>query len=172
MPDWKRRLLGMGLPCLLAFLFDVGMTLHGQPAEYWAGDYSQTTEGAPFIRKAYLLHPAAVFGVEALWVGIIVTWVLLLPEVLAVIVSIAVVFGHTVGGYTWLGILPMAGWFQTAHGAFLVSAAVLGVALNWSLRKAHQPDSDLARRGLHPFVRWALISAASALACYMYLIPQ
>ena len=49
MPQWKRRLLGLGLPCLLAFAFDIGMTMYGQPAQYWAGDYSRTPEGAPFF---------------------------------------------------------------------------------------------------------------------------
>ena len=44
MPEWKRRLLGLGLPCLLAFAFDIGLTMYNQPAEYWAGDYSRTTE--------------------------------------------------------------------------------------------------------------------------------
>src|SRR6266852_3031289 len=98
MPDWKRRLLGLGLPCMLAFLFDTGLTLHGQPAEYWAGDYSSSTEGAPFFRKLFEMHPAAAVAGEGLWAVIILVLILLLPEVPAVILTITIVLGHMAGG--------------------------------------------------------------------------
>ena len=42
MSEWHRRLLGLGLPCLLTWVIDFALTLHGQPPEYWAGDYSRT----------------------------------------------------------------------------------------------------------------------------------
>jgi hypothetical protein len=172
MPDWKRRLLGLGLPCLLAVSYDVGLTLHGQPARYWAGDYNSTTEGAPFFRKLFETHPLAVVAGEALWASIILTWILLLPEVLAVTLAIAVVIGHTVGGYTWLSLMPMRHWFQIGHGTLLVAAAVLGVGLHWSLRTARSAGPAAPTKRLHPLVRWGLIVVATGLACYMYLIPQ
>jgi hypothetical protein len=37
MTEWQRRLLELGLPCLLPWVLDVALTLHGQPPEYWAG---------------------------------------------------------------------------------------------------------------------------------------
>ncbi|HKA86706.1 MAG TPA: hypothetical protein VKE22_03535, partial [Haliangiales bacterium] len=60
-----------GLPCLFALLLDDGLTLHGQPAEYWAGDYAQTTEGAPFYRKLYAWHPAAAVCGHLVWAGLL-----------------------------------------------------------------------------------------------------
>jgi hypothetical protein len=172
MPEWKRRLLGLGIPCLLAFAFDIGLTMHGQPAAYWAGDYSRTTEGAPFFRKLFEIHPLAEAAGEALWAGVIVVGLLLLPEVLAVILAVAVVFGHTGGGYTWLGWPIESRWFQTLHGVLFVSATVLGLGLYWLLHVARREAESATTRRLHPVVRWGLIGIAGGLACYMYLIPQ
>jgi hypothetical protein len=157
---------------LLAFSFDIGLTMHGQPAEYWAGDYSQTTEGAPFFRKLYKRHPLVAAAGDVLWAAIILTWILLLPEVLAVILTIAIVFGHTAGGYTWLGLGFECRWFQTLHGVLLISASVLGVGVHWSLRSARLDGPNPKQKRLHPAVRWSLLGVATAIACYMFLIPQ
>jgi hypothetical protein len=172
MRQWKRRLLGLGLPCLLAFSFDIGMTMYGQPAEYWAGDYSQTNEGSPFFRNLFQVHPGAAAGGEALWAAIIIVGIVLLPEVLATIAAVAIVFGHTAGGFTWLHIIPERRWFQTLHGLLFVSATVLGLGLHWSLRNARMEDNVANQTRLSPLIRWSLIGVAFAIACYMYLIPQ
>jgi hypothetical protein len=172
MADWKCRLLGLGLPCFLAWLFDVGMTFHGQPAAYWAGDYGRTTEGSPFFARLFEIHPLAAVAGEVLWLSIIFTWLLLMPEVLAVILAVAIVFGHTAGGFTWFGLLLERRWFQTLHGIFFVSATVLGVGLYWFLWIGRRPDSVRQERRLHPVFRWSLLAVASALAIYFYLIPQ
>jgi hypothetical protein len=123
MPEWKCRLLGLGLPCLLAFAFDIGLTLYNQPMEYWAGDYGRTTEGAPFFRKLYEIHPLAAVAGYGLWAGSILAWIVFTPEVVAVILAIAIVFGHTAGGYAGLVAATVTAdgagfdigprWFQT-----------------------------------------------------------
>jgi hypothetical protein len=172
MPGWKRRLLGLGLPCVLAFLFDVGLTMHGQPEAYWAGDYRQTNEGAPFFRKLYIIHPLAVAAGEALWLAVILTWVLLLPEVLAVVLTVAVVLGHTAGGCTWLFRVMEVRWFQTAHGVIFASATILGLGLYGFLYGKRLAQAALPASRRHPLLRWGLIVIASGVACYMYLIPQ
>jgi hypothetical protein len=172
MPRWKRRLLGLGIPCLLAFSFDVGMTFSGQPAEYWAGDYSQTNEASPVIRKLFQMHPAAAAAGEAVWAAIILIWVILLPETLATIAAIAIVFGHTAGGFTWLHILPDRRWFQPLNGLLVVAAAVVGSGLHWSLKNARLNNGSGHQTHFHPVLRWTVIAAACALACYLYLIPQ
>jgi hypothetical protein len=157
---------------LLAFSFDIGLTMHGQPTEYWAGDYSQTTEGAPFFRKLYQIHPLAAAAGDVLWAAIILTWILLSPEVLAVILTIAIVFGHTAGGCTWLGFALECRWFQSLHGVLFVSACVLGVGVHWSLQMARRDRADSKTTRLKPVVRWSLLGMATATACYMFLIPQ
>lgn len=172
MLDWKHRLLGLGLPCLLAFSFDVGLTFHGQPTEYWGGDYAKTTEGSPFFRKLFEVHPLAAVAGEGLWAGIILVLILLLPEVLAVILAVTIVFGHTAGGSTWLIPVTWPHWFQTGNGILLVAATVLGVGLHWSLRKGRSASQAGMPHQLPPPVRWGMIVVAIGLACYMYLIPQ
>jgi hypothetical protein len=153
MPDWKRRLLGLGLPCLLAFVFDVGMTLRGQPAEYWAGDYSRTTEGAPFFRKLFEFHPLAAVAGDCLWASIILIGILLLPELLAVILSIAV-FGHAAGGYTWLVLMHERGWLQTLHGVLGIAAVILGLGLYCLMRTSRPVGYKPVAKHLHPVLRW------------------
>ncbi len=182
MPEWKRRLLGLGLPCLLAFAFDNGLTLYNHPAEYWAGDYSRTVEGAPFFRKLYEIHPLAAVAGHGLWAGILLTWIVFMPEVVAVILAVAIVFGHTAGGYAGLAAATWtpegAGfdigprWFQALHGVLFVSATVLGLGVYWSLWTARPDAGVLKDQRLRPAARWGLLGVASAVACYMYLIPQ
>lgn len=182
MPEWKRRLLGLGVPCLLAFAFDIGLTMYAQPAEYWGGDYSRVREGAPFFRKLFQIHPLAAVAGDGLWAGIILTWILFLPEVVAVILAIAIVFGHTAGGYVFLAnATALAGgagfdigprWFQTLQGVLFISATVLGLGVHWSLRTARLDSGEPKSQRLHPVARWGLLGLASAVACYMYLIPQ
>ena len=102
MSNWQRRLIGLGLPCLLTWMLDVGVTLNGQPPEYWAGDYARTTEGNAFYRRLYALHPAAGIGGNLLSMGVVAGLLVLLPETFAVVVSLAAVFGNTFGASTWV----------------------------------------------------------------------
>lgn len=181
MADWKRRVLGMGVPCLLAFALDATLTMWGQPQEYWAGNYSLTTEGAPFFRQFCVMGPAAAIAAYAAWAGLVIGLILLLPEALAVSLSIAVVFGHTAGASMWLdGLITVGrlgggitvGWFQTAHGMFPAAAVVLGIGLCWSLREPGQGQANGADRPWNPLLRWSLVVALLAMAAYMFLFPH
>ena len=168
MSDSTRRLLGIGIPCLLAFLLDSGLTLHGQPAEYWAGDYSNTNEGGPLFRRLFMYHPLAVVAGYAVWAGILAGLIVLLPEVLAVIFSIAVVFGHVGGAYSWLTVMINVGWYQTANGLFLAAAIILGVGLHWYLRG---PVPKRSESRMPIWLRWGLILLLVAMAGSMIFVP-
>jgi hypothetical protein len=181
MADWKRRLLGMGLPCLLAFALDATLTMWGQPEEYWAGNYSLTTEGSPFFRQFFALGPSAAIAGYAAWAGVLLGLILLLPEVLAVCLSLAVVFGHTAGAAMWLdGLITVGrlgggitvGWFQTARGMLPTAAAVLGLGLWWSLRDPGQGRAKEEHRPWNPVLRWGLVAALLGIGAYMMLFPH
>jgi hypothetical protein len=137
---------------LIVLLVDVGLTLRGQPAAYWAGDYARTTEGAPFYRMLYAWRPAAAVCGYLLWAGLLGGLLILLPEVLAVVLTIAVVIGPTVGAYSWLQVMLFragpTGWYQAANGLFLWSALTAGVGVRWAIRSvAPRGASGLEWRG-------------------------
>jgi hypothetical protein len=117
------------------------------------------------------MHPLAAVAGYGLWASIVLVLILLLPEVLAVILAIVVVFGHTAGGYTWLVPIEWPHWYQTGHGAPLVAATVLGVGLHWSLRQSRSASPPATANQLRPLARWGMIVLAIGLACYMYLVP-
>lgn len=175
--SWKRRLLGIGLPCLLALLLDAGLTTLGQSQEYWNGDYSAVNEGNPFFRKLFAIHPGAALAGYVFWAGILIGLVLLLPEVLAVILSITVVFGHVGGAYTWMQhfewVAPFGqGWFQTAGGLLPASAVVLGMGLYWGLTQPQRSETNAAGPYLPPLVRWGLITLLLGVGLYAWCIAQ
>jgi len=102
MANWQRRLVGLGVPCLLTWMLDVGLSLYGQPPEYWAGDYSRTTEGAAFYRRLYAAHPAVGVGGQVLWMGVVAGLLVLLSETLAAVLALAAACGSTFGASTWV----------------------------------------------------------------------
>ena len=98
----RRRLIGLGLPPILFFAVDMGMTLWGQPAAYWAGDYSKVNEASPALESWLRVSPLAfVAGCAGIALAAIAL-VVLLPDVLALVASIAGVMGGAFGASTWL----------------------------------------------------------------------
>jgi hypothetical protein len=125
----------MGLPCLVAFSADTTLGLVG-----------------------HLLPP---IWVCVAWAAIVASLLLLLPDVLAVILTIFVVFGHVSGAYTQLiPLLGGSGWYQIANGMFLAAAIVLGTGLHWYLRGSSKPiDQASVVRWMAGWVRWVWIIA-------------
>jgi hypothetical protein len=180
MAAWQRRLLGLGLPCLLPWLLDVTLTLHGQPPEYWAGDYSRTTEGAAFYRRLYELHPAAGVGGNVLFIVLVGALLARLPEWLAVVLALAVAFGSTWGASTWVqnylitraawGAPSAVTWYQATNALFVATAALSGLGVRWVVRSSASPlDASTGRRaGVR---RWALIAVCVAVLAGMVFVP-
>jgi hypothetical protein len=168
MADWKRRLLGLGLPCLAAFLLDTTQRVCAQPAAYWAGNYQYILqEGTPFVRTLYTWHPLAAVGGYVLWAGIITALLLLVPRLLAVMLAIAVVFGHIAGAYSWSAQLMD----RYLGAVFLLTGVGLGVGLHWYLKSPPQSNlKPLDRRPLLIVLRWGAIVALSAMGCYLFVI--
>jgi hypothetical protein len=171
MAEW-RRLVGLGLPCLLTWAVDVGLTLDGQPPEYWAGDYARTTEGAAFHRRLYARHPAAGVAGQALWLGVAAGLLVLLPETPAVVVALAAVFGNTFGAATWVTAHLVASaawrspgpvtWYQASCGLFLGAAVAAGIGVRWVVRAGARagPAAPDGRSGRRRRVAIAVLLAA------------
>jgi hypothetical protein len=167
MTDSQRRLLGMGIPFALAFVTDTALTT------------ALTVRGTPpweivergFFHALYVIHPLAVIAGYVIWACVIIGLLLLLPDVLAVILAIVVVFGHVGGAYSQL--IPVLGsWgYQITNGVFLLTAVTLGTGLWWSAR-ASPPVHRFARaNGLPARLRWGLIVLFAGVAGCMVLIP-
>jgi hypothetical protein len=171
MADWKRRLFGLGLPCLLAFLLDTGLRLRAQPAAYWAGNYHHTLqEGSPFVRALYTWHPLAAVAGYALWAAILADLLVLLPQCLAVILSIAIGFGHVGGAYTWVKPALGPGWYPITNGILLGSGLALGFGLHWYLKSSKFGGVERGKQGRwFGVVRWCCIVALSAFGYFLYL---
>lgn len=165
----RQRLLGLCLPPLLFCILDCTATLVGQPSNYWAGDYSQANEESPVFNHLLHYHPAAFAAGIMVWSAVFVAILLLLPDTLALIVSIAVTFGHTVGLSTWL-LWHFRYGYQAVNGLFLTSAVILGLCIRWGwqVEPAHQYRLTNWPGGL----RWVVIAGLFAIGVYLFLWPH
>jgi hypothetical protein len=161
--------LGLCLPPLIFCAFDGLITLGGQSADYWAGNYSAVNEVSPTFNALLRLHPAAYMAGVLVWVAVFVGLILLLPDTLALIVSIAVTFGHTVGAATWLLFRFQYG-YQACNGLFLLSSVLLGIGIRHGWRA--KPALPYQPTGLHPLVRWGLVVALFGIGLYLFIWPR
>lgn len=167
MTDSKRRLIGMGIPFGLAFVTDTALTT----ALTVRGLRPWEVEDRLFFHTLYLIHPLAPIAGYLMWACVIIGLLLLLPDVLAVIVTIVVVFGHVGGAYSQ--IYPFLGswYYQPANGLFLLTAATLGTGLWWSARASRAVYRSGHANGLPALLRWGLIALLTGVAGFMVLIP-
>ena len=169
MTGFRNRLLGLCLPPLLLCALDVTATLLGQSAEYWAGDYLRVNEGSPTFNHLLQIHPLAfVVGIVA-WIAVFVGIILLSPDVLALILSIAVTFGHAAGAATWL-LWRFHYGYQALNGLWLASAVLLGLGIRYGWQAA--PSCEYRISGWPYWLRWLLIAGLFAIGVYLFLWPR
>lgn len=85
-----------------ACLCDLTVTLSGQSAEYWNGDWSAVTEGNPIPHWLLSQHPLALCSGIAVWIVIFCAAILWLRLPVARVVAFAVMLGHATAASTWL----------------------------------------------------------------------
>src|SRR3954447_24772294 len=98
------------LPPLAACALDVGMTLQGQPPEYWAGEYALARELNPLAAVFLRYHPAAFALLAVAWAGTFCLAIRLLPRGLAFVTAFGLTFGHSLGAGSWLLPHGPPGW--------------------------------------------------------------
>ena len=163
------RLLGLCLPPLLFCLLDASVTLLGQSAAYWAGDYLRVNEGSPTFNHLLQIHPLVYVAGIVVWIAIFVGIILLSPDILALIFSIAVTFGHAAGAATWL-LWQFHYAYQAVNGLLLVSAVLLGLGIRYGWRAV--PSCQYRFSGWPVGLRWLLIAALFAIGVYLFLWPR
>ncbi len=106
-------------------LADVGLTLQGQPAEYWQGEYRVANEANPLPHFFLEWHPLAFAGLALAWIAVFAIVILILPRRWALCTCLAVIVGHTIGTLSWLlRNRPFGPWFAVL---FLVTVVVLAL---------------------------------------------
>jgi hypothetical protein len=128
-------------------LADVGLTLHGQPVEYWHGDYAAVVEGNPLPRFFMELHPLAFIVLVFVWVAAFTVIILFAPPRWALFACLAIIVGHSIGTASWLvrG-RPFGPWFAAL---FLITVSVLTVP-TWRVWRAGRAGRPTPSRAHEP----------------------
>lgn len=162
----RNRIFGLCLPPLLIGILDGSITLLGQSKEYWAGNYSLAQEGNPTFYGMMIISPWAAVALFAIWIGLFVGLILLLPDTLALIVSIAVTFSHAVGAATWLYFyfFHRQYGYQLCDSLFLFTAVLLGTCIRYGWQVVPAKPYHV---GLKPTHRW--VTVAILLAVWLFI---
>jgi hypothetical protein len=121
-----RDRLYLWLPPLVMVPLDLGMTLWGQPQEYWGGAYA-VNEGNPLAEQLLLFHPMAFLAAGVAWFALVVGLVTVLPRSAALTISVTVSQAHAwAAGNRVRAILPYRHLFLAM--LFLASAALVVMA--------------------------------------------
>ena len=90
------------MPPLVFALVDYGVTMAGQPPEYWNGNFEAAFEGNPLVRWCMTVHPWMFHGLTVLWVIAFTAFILWTPRGLARFGVLAVAFAHAFCIGTWM----------------------------------------------------------------------
>ncbi|MCX7045874.1 MAG: hypothetical protein NTX50_10380 [Candidatus Sumerlaeota bacterium] len=101
MKTYKHR-FWLCLAPLVAGVTDYVLTLLGQSAKYWGGNYHATRESAPHARWLLQLHPAWFLVAAALYIMAYCAAIVVLPARLSKTLAIGLVIGHCWGVASWL----------------------------------------------------------------------
>lgn len=122
----RRNRLWLCLPPLAMAPLDFGMTLLGQPPEYWDGYYI-LREGNPLAAELLMLHPAAFLGAGVVWLALVMGLVMALPRLAALTISVAVSQAHAWAAGGWVLVLsPFP--FTLLSVLFVANAALVVLA--------------------------------------------
>jgi len=90
------------LPPLLFCLLDQGLTLWNQSGKYWHGRYIEALEANPVAYRFLSEHPLIYTVGLMVWILLFLLLIVSLRRRLAMILSVAITFGHTWGVVGWI----------------------------------------------------------------------
>ena len=156
-------------PALLCML-DFGLTLYGQSESYWSGNFSDANEISPSFAQYLAIHPLAFVGAGLLWIISFSSIVVLLPEILALTVSIAVVIGHMGGAATWFAYRFHN--YQACNALFLATAFIVVLSFKRGQNDTGASALNWRHTGVPEWIRWAVVAILIALPVWWFLIPH
>jgi hypothetical protein len=174
-PDVERNLVARNalwllVPPVVLCGLDFGLTFYGQSAEYWAGNYSAVNEMSPSFNYYLSVHPLMAGAAMLLWMFLFSALILLLPEMLALVLVVAIVIGHMVGATTWLAFSLRS--YQACGVLFLLTSALIVFAFKRGQNSDGRAAFDWSRTGLPGWARWVVILLLAALPVWWFLVPR
>lgn len=164
---FKRRFVGLALPPLVLGALDAALTLFGQGDAYW-GNHLAVNEASPFFAALLQVHPVALAAGAAAWLVMIAAMILALPALPALLLSITIVLGHTMGAGSWMFDHFELG-YQLANGFYLIAGCALGLGIHYAYRPAAGPVDDVLIAPAS--TRLAIGGTAFALGALIFLFP-
>ena len=123
------------LPPFLFCLLDQGFTLWNQSEQYWRGHYAVALEANPvsyrFLSEHLLIYTVGVM----VWILLFLLLIVSLPRRLAMILSVAITFGHTWGLVGWvmqcsvIPGMPGCGSYSAFYGYWISLTLILVAAI-------------------------------------------
>ncbi len=126
--DKALQRLWLYAPPVALFLVDGCLTLLGQPASYWGGDFSTVREGNPLAARLLAVHPLAFAAAGAAYALLVAGAVFWLPRRWAEIAAVLVSLSHLTGVISWSGLLASA---SSGASLLLFPASVALLAVAW-----------------------------------------
>lgn len=167
----RKQGLWLCVPPIVFCLFDAAVTLYGQSAAYWMGDYQIVEEMSPTPRYWLQIHPLVFVAGTGGWILTFSAIILLLPETLALSLAMMVCLGHLVCGNCWVMWRMPNGYFL-GNAIFVVASFVLVLMFKRGQNGAGNSVIDWQRTGLPGWMRWATIACLALIPIYLFLIPR
>lgn len=164
----QQKILGLCIPPILFGGLDATLTLVGQPPQYWAGHREFVNEMSPILHKLLTIHPAVFVGCVGLAEMLYVALILLSPDAMALMLSVAGVISGIFGASSWLLHRYRMG-YQATEALILLGAIAIGVGVRWGWRaipSEPQPFSQMPSA-----LRWGLIAALFCACCFVMFWP-
>lgn len=167
---FRLRSLWLLVPPILLCCLDFGLTLYGQSDAYWSGGYRDVNELSPSFAKYLSMHPLAFACAGLVWIGIFSSLISILPDKIAMTISICVVIGHMTGAASWLAY--RFGSYQACNALFLLTAVVIVGAFNLGRSDTGGTLIDWSRTRVPAWTRWVLAAILIVLPIWWFLIPH
>jgi hypothetical protein len=92
----------LALPLLLVIALDGGLTLAGQPADYWQGAFADSNESSQIGEWVLGMGPKVFALAIAAWAGMVLLLSALLPGMLGQLCYAFAGLGHLWGALSWV----------------------------------------------------------------------
>lgn len=167
--DFKRKFVGLCVPPLLLALADGSLTVLGQSEMYWS-NFLVVNEASPGFGALLEAGPWMLAGGAVVWMAAFCLLIIAAPPTPALIISIAVALGHTVGSGSWLfEHFKFGAGYQVANAYYLMSACMIGFGVRHAFPAGIMKSDDALK--VAEKTRLLIAGAIFAAATVMFLFP-